>query len=55
MRPKGVELFDMEADPRQYTNLGSKPEYASVVEAFGEKLATKLQAVRNSDLRESER
>lgn len=47
---KGIELFDMEADPQQYTNLAGEPEYASVVEGFREQLAAKLRAVRDNDL-----
>jgi iduronate 2-sulfatase len=47
----GVELFDMASDPQQYTNLALKPEYAAVVAGFQEQLATKLRAVRDSDLK----
>ncbi|MEN3939721.1 sulfatase [Prosthecobacter sp. SYSU 5D2] len=47
---KGIELFDMEKDPEQYTNLAEKPEYASVVEGFKKKLAARLQEVRTNDL-----
>lgn len=50
---RGVELFDMEADPGQFTNLARRPEYAQVVAEFQTKLATKLRAVRDSDLRGS--
>lgn len=46
----GIELFDMEKDPQQYTNLASKPEYAEMVADFKEKFAVKMQAVRNNDL-----
>jgi iduronate 2-sulfatase len=46
----GIELFDMQADPQQYTNLADRPEYASVVEGFQEKLAVKLRDVRDNDL-----
>ena len=47
---QGIELFDMAADPQQYTNLASVPEFASVVEAFQAKLAAKLGEVRDNDL-----
>ena len=47
----GIELFDMAKDPRQYTNLAEKPEFAAVVVGFKAKLAAKLRAVRNNDLR----
>ncbi|MDP6554124.1 MAG: sulfatase [Pirellulaceae bacterium] len=50
---KGVELFDMEKDPKQYTNLAELPEHRGVVNRFRKKLAEKLQAVRNNDLRRS--
>jgi iduronate 2-sulfatase len=47
---RGIELFDMKRDPKQYTNLAGKPEFAEVVAGFKAKLAAKLQAVRNHDL-----
>ncbi len=48
---QGVELFDMGADPHQYTNLASDPEHAGVVTHFQARLAQKLRAVRDHDLR----
>ena len=50
---QGVELFDMERDPKQYTNLADNPEFASVAAAFRMKLAAKLRAVRDNDLRQN--
>lgn len=47
---RGIELFDMVADPKQYTNLADKPEHAAKVEEFKAKLAAKLQEVRTNDL-----
>ena len=47
---RGVELFDVAADPRQNTNLADKPEQAGVVAAFKAKLADKLREVRDNDL-----
>ena len=47
---KGIELFDMEKDPRQYTNLAKKPKFKLVVKAFRAKLAKKLRDVRTNDL-----
>jgi len=46
----GVELFDTAKDPKQFTNLASKPEFAGVVTEFKAKLAAKLRAVRDNDL-----
>lgn len=47
---QGSALFDMAADPQQYTNLAAKSEYAAVVASFKSKLAAKLHAVRANDL-----
>jgi len=47
---RGIELFDMQKDPKQYTNLAEMPEYKSVVDAFQLKLAAKLDEVRTNDL-----
>jgi len=46
----GIELFDMENDPLQYTNLAELPQYKAVVDRFKKKLAAKLKAVRTNDL-----
>lgn len=46
----GMELFDMENDPKQYTNLAHNPEYQKIVTAFKQKLKDKLVAVRTNDL-----
>lgn len=47
---KGIELFDMKADPEQYTNLAGDPGQQERVEAFKAKMAAKLEAVRDNDL-----
>ncbi|MEQ1859683.1 MAG: sulfatase [Chthoniobacteraceae bacterium] len=47
---RGIELFDMTKDPKQYTNLAAKPEFASVVDDFKTKFATKMKEVRANDL-----
>ncbi|MEX2216157.1 MAG: sulfatase [Phycisphaeraceae bacterium] len=46
----GVELFDMEKDPKQYVNLAEKAEQKERVEAFKEKMKAKMKAVRTNDL-----
>ncbi len=46
----GVELFDMDNDPKQYTNLARDPEHAVVVERFKAKMTEKLRDVRDNDL-----
>ena len=47
----GIELFDMKNDPKQYVNLARKKKFQPVVNAFKRKLAAKLKAVRDNDLR----
>ncbi|YCM42656.1 sulfatase [Verrucomicrobiaceae bacterium 227] len=47
---KGIELFDMKKDPRQYTNLAGDPKYAEVVARFQKQMKAKLAEVRNNDL-----
>lgn len=46
----GIELFDVQADPEQYTNLATVPEYKPIVDQFRAQLASKLAAVRTNDL-----
>lgn len=46
----GMELFDMENDPKQYTNLAYDSKYADVVADFQQKLKDKLKEVRTNDL-----
>jgi len=47
---KGIELFDMTSDPKQYTNLAGRVEFQPVVAKFKQKLAAKLKVIRASDL-----
>lgn len=47
---KGIELFDLKADPNGYTNLAEDPAHADRVSAFQKKLAAKLEEVRDNDL-----
>ncbi len=46
----GIELYDMEKDPKQFYNLALKPDYAGVVAGFQKKLKQKLAEVRDNDL-----
>ncbi len=46
----GMELFDMEKDPKQFTNLADDPSYAKVIQSFKKKLKKKLKEVRKNDL-----
>ncbi len=46
----GMELFDMEKDPKQYTNLALDSDYKSIVADFQQQLKAKLLAVRTNDL-----
>ena len=46
----GIELFDMQSDPKQYTNLASRAEYQDAVKRLQEKLTVKLKEVRDNDL-----
>ena len=46
----GIELFDIEKDPLQYTNLAEQPEYRPLVAEFKAKLDAKLAEVRRNDL-----
>ena len=47
----GIELFDMEQDPQQFTNLADTLKYQPVVQSFREKLEEKLIAIRDCDLK----
>jgi len=47
---QGIELFDMKADPKQYTNLAGKPDHEKIVDQFKAKMAAKLKEVRTNDL-----
>jgi len=46
----GVELFDMQNDPQQFTNLAEQPEHQPTVAAFRKRMADKLKDVRTNDL-----
>jgi len=46
----GIELFDMENDPQQFTNLANNPNYNNVVAEMKLKLRLKLKEIRTNDL-----
>ncbi|MDG1873002.1 MAG: sulfatase [Mariniblastus sp.] len=46
----GVELYDINADPQQYSNLANDPKYQDLVNAYKEKMKAKLAEVRDNDL-----
>jgi iduronate 2-sulfatase len=46
----GIELFDTQADPHQYTNLANDSEHVEIVKRFRNKLTAKLKQVRKNDL-----
>ena len=46
----GIELYDMENDPKQYTNLASQPEHADRVADFRKMMDAKLAELRDNDL-----
>lgn len=46
----GMELFDMNNDPKQFNNLAHEPDFAHIVSEFQTKLKDKLVEVRTNDL-----
>jgi len=51
---KSGELYDMEKDPKQYTNLIDNPGYAKVLSDMKEKLKGKLSEIQKNDLSEKQ-
>lgn len=47
---KGIELYDMVKDPKQFHNLSKSPSHAKTVKIMQERLAQKLKEVRKNDL-----
>ena len=48
---KGIELFDVKKDPKQYDNLAKNPAHQKTVTRFKAQMAAKLSAIRNNDLK----
>ena len=46
----GMELFNMEHDPKQYNNLANNPMYADILMEMQDRLRLKLKKVRTNDL-----
>ncbi|PHQ34085.1 sulfatase [Rhodopirellula bahusiensis] len=46
----GIELFDMETDPKQFTNLATSPDHQDVVAQMKQRLTAKLTEVRSNEL-----
>ena len=47
---RGIELYDIRKDPKQYTNLAENPKYAKVVDDFKLQVAAKMRDLRDNDL-----
>ncbi|HCK72566.1 MAG TPA: iduronate-2-sulfatase, partial [Planctomycetaceae bacterium] len=47
---RGAELFDMESDPHQYTNLVDSEDHAEVVAEFRSAMDAKMKVVLTNDL-----
>ena len=41
---KGFELYDMQKDPKQHTNLAKKAEYKSILDQFKKTLSEKMKS-----------
>ena len=46
----GIELFDCEQDPGQYTNLVDSADHQTTLQEFKDKMTAKLRNVRTNDL-----
>jgi iduronate 2-sulfatase len=47
---RGMELYDLRKDPKQFTNLANNPEFANIVKRFQKQLELKLKDLRDNDL-----
>jgi len=46
----GIELFDMQHDPKQFNNLADFPAYEDIVAELKQKIQEKLETIRLNDL-----
>ena len=51
MYAKGVELYNVKKEPKQYTSLAKDPAHQKIVARFKDQMANKLREVRNNDLK----
>jgi iduronate 2-sulfatase len=47
---KGIELYDIRDDPKQFKNLARLPEHEDLVNSYKGKMKKKLESVRKNDL-----
>ena len=48
---KGIELYNMKKDPKQYTSLAKDRFHQKTVARFKDQMVKKLSEVRNNDLK----
>jgi iduronate 2-sulfatase len=48
---KGIELYNIKRDPHQYTNLAQNPAHRKTLDRFKSQMTSKLQNIRNNDLK----
>ena len=46
----GIELYDMNLDPKQYNNLSRDPAHTELIDAFKAKMELKMTEIRTNDL-----
>jgi iduronate 2-sulfatase len=46
----GIELYDMNLDPKQYNNVAKNPAHAQLINQFKAKMKSKMAQVRTNDL-----
>ncbi|MDA7932621.1 sulfatase [Mariniblastus sp.] len=46
----GIELYDMDLDPKQYNNLAGDPAHTELIDGFKAKMKLKMNQIRTNDL-----